>query len=170
MMKQQTLVLIKPDGVQRGLMGEIITRFERVGLKVIAAKMVQPGYDHYHRHYEEIGKMISRRGQKAFDVTLEIMQAGPVLALVLEGAEVVAVVRKMAGTTEPKEALPGTIRGDYAHISFAYADSQGLPIPNLVHASGNEEEAQEEVALWFSKEEIFDYQTTFEKFTQAVKK
>jgi len=151
-------------------MGEIVSRFERVGLKVVGAKMMQPDYDHYHRHYEAIGKMISRRGQKAFDVTLEIMQAGPVLALVLEGSEAVAVVRKIVGTTEPKEALPGTIRGDFAHISFAYADSQGLPIPNLVHASGNEEEAKEEVAHWFSKEDLFEYQTVHEKFTQAEKK
>lgn len=168
-MKQQTLVLIKPDGVQRGLIGEIITRFERVGLKIVGAKITKPDYDHYHHHYEGIGKMISRRGQKAFDITLELMQQGPVLALVLEGVEAVGVVRKMVGTTEPKEALPGTIRGDYAHVSFAYADSQGLPIPNLVHASGNEEEAKEEINHWFSKEEIFNYSAVHETFTQGSK-
>lgn len=166
---QQTLVLLKPDAMQRGLMGEIISRFERVGLKIIGAKMVQPSRDHYHRHYEGIGKMISRRGQQAFDVTLELMQRGPVLALVLEGIEAVMIVRKMAGTTEPKAAQPGTIRGDYAHIGFDYANPAGVPIPNLVHASGDEAEAKEEIAHWFSKEEIFDYQTTSEKFTQISK-
>lgn len=168
-MKQQTLILIKPDGVQRGLIGEITTRFEKVGLKVIGAKMMRPSREHYHHHYEGISKMISRRGQQAFDVTLELMLQGPVLAMVLEGADAVLAVRKLVGATEPKEAMPGTIRGDYAHISFAYADSIGAPIPNLVHASGNEEEAKEEIAHWFSKDEIFDYQTTCEKFTQGTK-
>lgn len=164
-MIQRTLVLIKPDGVQRGLIGEIITRFERVGLKIVGAKMVYPNRDHYHYHYEGISQMITRRGQKAFDVTLELMQQGPVVAMVLEGSEAIPIVRKLVGATEPKEALPGTIRGDFAHISFAHADSIGGPIPNLVHASGNEEEAEKEIAHWFGKEEIIDYKTTFEKFT-----
>lgn len=169
MILQRTLVLIKPDAVQRGLIGEIITRFERAGLKVVGAKMARPDRDHYHYHYEEISKMISRRGEKAFAVTLKFMLQGPVLALVLEGVEAVAVVRKLVGATEPKEALPGTIRGDYAHMSFAYADSRDLGIPNVVHASGNEQEAAEEIAHWFSKEEIFDYQAVSEKFTLGSK-
>jgi nucleoside-diphosphate kinase len=169
-MTQQTLILIKPDAMQRGLMGEIISRFERVGLKIVGAKMVHPDYEHYHKHYEGIGKMISRRGQKAFDVTLSMMQLGPVLAIVLEGVEAVALVRKMVGTTEPKSAAPGTIRGDYAHMSFGFADEQGVGIPNLIHASGDEAEAQQEIAHWFAKDEIFSYETTHEKFTQSKKK
>jgi len=168
-MKQRTLVLIKPDAVQRGLIGEVITRFERVGLKIVGAKMVHPSYEHYHHHYEGISKMISRRGQKAFDITLALMQKGPVLALVLEGVEVVPVVRKMIGSTEPKEALPGTIRGDYAHISYAYADTVDAPIANIVHASGNDEEAEAEIKHWFSEEELFNYQTVAEQFTQTGK-
>jgi len=167
---EQTLVVLKPDTIQRGLIGEIITRFERVGLKIVGAKMLRPDYNHYHDHYEGIGSMISRRGQKAFDVTLEMMQRGPVLALVLEGVEAVALVRKMVGTTEPKSAAPGTIRGDYAHISFEYADSQGVGIPNLVHASGDPEEAQKEIAHWFSKDELFDYEATHETFSQTRSK
>lgn len=166
---QQTLVLLKPDAMQRGLMGEIMSRFERVGLKIVGAKMMQPSRDHYHHHYEDIGKMISRRGQRAFDVTLGLMEQGPVLALVLQGIEAVMIVRKMAGVTEPKAAQPGTIRGDYAHIGFDYANPENVPIPNLVHASGDVDEAKEEIAHWFSKEEIFDYQTTYEKFTQVSK-
>ena len=121
---ERTLIVLKPDTIQRGLVGEIMTRFERVGLKIIASKMLRPDNDHYYHHYENIGQMISRRGQQAFDVTLEMMNQGPVIAFVLEGVGAVEVVRKMVGTTEPKSALPGTIRGDYAHVSFSHADTK----------------------------------------------
>lgn len=167
---ERTLIILKPDTLQRGISGEIITRFERAGLKIVGAKMVQPDKEHFFTHYENIGKMISRRGQKAFDVTLEMMQMGPVLAFVLEGIEAVALVRKMVGTTEPKSALPGTIRGDYAHMSFGYADDQGVGIPNLIHASGDPDEAKEEIAHWFAESEIFAYSTVHEQYTQTKKK
>ncbi len=166
---ERTLIILKPDALQRGLAGEILTRFERVGLKMVGAKMLAPDVDHYYHHYETIGKMISRRGQDKFDVTLEMMQAGPVLALVLEGVEAVEQVRKMVGTTEPKTATPGTIRGDYAHVSFAHADAQGIGIPNLIHASGNVEEAGQEIAHWFRSDEIFSYEATHQRFTQPIK-
>lgn len=168
--EEKTLVLIKPDAIQRGLMGDIISRFERVGLKLVAAKMLQPSNDHYFQHYENIGKMVSRRGQKAFDVTLDMMQMGPVLALVWQGVEAVALVRKMVGSTEPKAALPGTIRGDYAHMSFGHADANDVGIPNLVHASGDTTEAEAEIGHWFSETELFSYETAHEKFTQTRKK
>lgn len=167
---ERTLVILKPDTIQRGIIGEIITRFEKAGLKIVAVKMVHPDYEHYYAHYENIGKMISRRGQKAFDVTLEMMQAGPVVPIVLEGVEAVSLVRKMVGTTEPKSAAPGTIRGDYAHMSFGYADEQGVGIPNLIHASGDPEEAKQEITHWFAENEIYDYESTHEKFTQTRKK
>lgn len=167
--KERTLVVIKPDGVQRGIVGEIVTRFERVGLKIVGVKMLQPSYDHLFHHYENIGKMVTRRGQKAFDITLEMMKAGPVIAIVLEGIEAVALVRKMAGTTEPKSALPGTIRGDYAHVSFGHADIHNVGVSNLIHASGDVEEAKAEIAHWFAESELFDYETAHEKFTQPVK-
>lgn len=166
---EQTLIILKPDALQRGLAGEIITRFERVGLKIVATKMLRPDYDHYYKHYEEIGKMISRRGQPAFDVTLAMMQEGPVIAIVLEGINAVEQVRKMVGTTEPKSAQPGTVRGDYAHVSFDYANANSLGIPNLIHASGDVAEAKEEIKHWFSKEEMFDYQTVHEKYTLPKK-
>src|SRR3989338_11398587 len=139
--EERSLVVFKPDAVQRGIMGEILTRFERVGLKIVGAKMLRPSYDHYFHHYENVGKMISRRGQKAFDVTLEMMNAGPVIAFVLEGVEAVSLIRKMVGATEPKSALPGTIRGDYSHMSFGHADVNDIGIPNIIHASGDPEEA-----------------------------
>lgn len=161
-MIERTLVVLKPDCLQRGLAGEIITRLERVGLKLVAAKIVAPDKEFYFHHYENIGKMVTRRGQKVFDFTLEMMQRGPVLALVLEGVEAVEVVRKLVGTTEPKTAAPGTIRGDFAHISFGHADEKGIGTPNLIHASGDSEEAKVEIAHWFKPEEIYDYKLSHE--------
>ena len=164
---ERTLIILKPDAVKRGIVGEILTRFEREGLKIVASRMFQPTTDHYFEHYENIGKMVSRRGQDKFEITLRMMQEGPVIAFVLEGVEAVALVRKMVGTTEPKSAQPGTIRGDYAHISFGHADKEGIGIPNIIHASGDPEEAQREIDHWFSDSEIFDYETVFEVYTQA---
>lgn len=163
---EQTLVLFKPDTVQRGLVGEILSRFERVGLKIVATKMIKPDKEHYHRHYEEIGQMITRRGEHAFDVTLKMMIEGPVIAMVFEGVEAVALVRKLVGTTEPKSALPGTIRGDYSHMSFGYADSADKGIPNLIHASGDPSEADQEISHWFSDDELYEYPSAHEKFTR----
>lgn len=162
-----TLIILKPDALQRAIAGEIITRFERVGLKIVAAKIVKPSKEEYYHHYETIGKMVSRRGQEAFEVTLEFMLEGPVLVMVLEGIEAVSLVRKMVGETEPKSAQPGTIRGDFSHISFGYANSRGISIPNLIHASGDPEEAKQEIAHWFDEKEIFEYDTVHDKFTQG---
>ena len=163
---EKTLVVFKPDAVQRGIVGEILTRFERVGLKIVATKMIAPSKEHFHKHYEEIGKMITRRGQDKFDITLELMLQGPVIAMVLEGVEAVELVRKLVGTTEPKSALPGTIRGDYSHMSFGYADDQAKGIPNLIHASGDSDEARQEIDHWFSDTELYDYSVLNEKFTR----
>ena len=115
---ERTLIIFKPDSVSRGIVGEILSRFERAGLKIVGAKMLQPGREQYYHHYEDISKMISRRGEEAFELTVKMMTEGPVIAFVLEGVEAVDLVRKMVGSTEPKSALPGTIRGDYAHMSF----------------------------------------------------
>ena len=131
---------------------------------------MSPDYDHYFHHYETIGKMISRRGKEPFDVTLDFMDNGPVIAVVLEGIEAVSLVRKMVGTTEPKEASPGTIRGDYAHMSFTHANGHGIGIPNLIHASGDPDEAKQEIKHWFAETEIYAYQTAHEHFTQTKSK
>lgn len=163
---QKTLIVFKPDAMQRGIVGEILSRFERVGLKIVGTKMIAPTKEHYHKHYEEIGKMITRRGQGTFDITLNMMIDGPVIAMVLEGVEAVELVRKLVGTTEPKSALPGTIRGDFSHMSFGYADHEGKGIPNLIHASGDPDEAVEEIGHWFSDEELYDYTVLNEKFTR----
>ncbi len=161
---EKSLIILKPDAVQRGLAGEIISRFEKAGLKIVGVKMLQPSEDHYHEHYEGISKMISRRGDKAFKVTLEMMQSGPVIAVVLEGVEAIKQIRKMVGTTEPQSAAPGTIRGDYAHMSFSHADNKNIGVPNLVHASGDSQEAEKEIAHWFKEDDLYDYETAHDKF------
>lgn len=164
---ERTLVIFKPDAIQRGIMGEVLTRFERVGLKIIAMKMVNPDEAHYYHHYETIGKMVSRRGEAQFRVQLGAMQEGPVVATLLEGVEAVALVRKLVGTTNTKDAAPGTIRGDFAHASLDHVNAHNVALPTIVHASGDPDEAQQEIAHWFSDEEIFaDYQTVHEYFTQ----
>lgn len=163
---EQTLVLFKPDSVQRGLVGEILTRFERVGLKIVGTKMIFPDRDHYYQHYEDIGGMVTRRGKETFDVTLDLMQLGPVIAMVLEGVESVALVRKMVGGTEPKSSAPGTIRGDFSHMSFEYADGKKKGIPNLIHASGDSDEAAKEISIWFSSDELYSYEIANERFVR----
>lgn len=152
-MIQRTLVLLKPDAVQRCVTGEIITRFERAGLKVVGAKMMWADKEMSKKHYAE-------HVEKAFYPGLESMiTEGPVLALCLEGIECIGTVRKMVGPTEPKAAAPGTIRGDYAHASFGYADEKKIGLKNLIHASANEEDAKKEVELWFNNNELHSYKT-----------
>lgn len=163
---EQTLIVFKPDALQRGLVGEILTRFEKVGLRIVATKMLAPERDHYEKHYEEIGKLKTRAGDHIFDITLEMMSAGPVIAMVFEGVEAVALVRKLVGSTEPKSSAPGTIRGDFSHMSYGYADGENKGIPNLIHASGDPEEAVQEISHWFTEDELYDYEVLHEKFTR----
>lgn len=161
---ERTLVILKPDTVRRSIVGEIISRFERAGLKIIAMKMVSPDEEHFHKHYEGIGSLISRRGEDIYKVTLSAMTESPVIALVLEGIDAVEHIRKMVGTTDPKEAMPGTIRGDFTHISRAHAIKEGRTLPNLIHASADLSEANQEIPLWFTPEEILsNYQTAHEQ-------
>ena len=167
---ERTLIILKPDAVKRGIIGEILLRFERAGLKIVAAKMLRPSEEQYHHHYESISKMVSRRGQTAFDVTLAMMQEGPVIACVLEGVKAVSLVRKMVGDTEPEKAAPGTVRGDYAHMGFEHANKEKIGVPNIVHASGSVEEAKQEISHWFSQSELFEYETVHEYYTQPKKR
>ncbi len=167
---ERTLIILKPDAVKRGIVGEIVTRFEKAGLKIVGTKMLKPDYDQFYHHYESISKMVSRRGKEAFEVTLAMMQEGPVIAMVLEGLSAVSLVRKMVGETEPQKALPGTIRGDYAHMGFGHANERGIGVPNVIHASGDPKEAKEEIAHWFSENELFEYSTVHEAYTQAKKR
>lgn len=161
-MIERTLVLLKPDAVQRGLIGEIISRFERIGLKIIGMKMVFADKDFASKHYLSIKERV---GQKTFDNTVKYITEGPVIAMCIEGVHSIEVVRKIVGSTEPKSALPGTIRGDYAHVSYSHADTKNIAVKNLVHASSNKEDSKKELELWFKKEELHSYNTVHEKHT-----
>ena len=167
---EQTLIILKPDAVMRGIVGEIITRFERAGFKIVATKMLKPGYEHYFEHYEGIGTLKTRKGEEIFESTLASMQDGPVIAMVLEGIEAVEAVRKMVGDTQPKTALPGTIRGDYAHVTYGQASQSGKGVANIVHASADSGEATKEIKHWFTPDEIHVYTVVHEQFTQPRKK
>lgn len=158
-MIERSLVLLKPDAVQRGRMGRIISRFEDVGMKIIGMKMVWMDKDLSWKHYEEIGKVASRRGEPVLKRMMNFMTSGPVLAICLEGVGAVEIIRKMVGATEPRAAAPGTIRGDFSHVSYAYADSKELGIKNLVHASGSIDDARQEIELWFKEEELHSYKS-----------
>ena len=163
---QKTLVVYQPDALQRGIVGELLQRFERVGLKIVGVKMLEPNVDHYHYHYEEISKMITRRGQEAYEDLVKFMTSGPVIAMVLEGVEAIEVTRKIVGATEPKTADMGTIRGDYSHVSLGYTNSKRIGAANLIHASGNLEEAEQEIKHWFKEGELYDYKLLTEKYSR----
>jgi nucleoside-diphosphate kinase len=178
---EQTLVLIKPDGVQRGFIGEIIGRFERAGLKVAAMKMVHPSQEDVDKHYtlteewmqgvfnkaktkyEAEGKTFPYSSYKEYGgeikrTLVEFLQSAPIVALVIEGLSCVSLVRKLVGATEPAGALPGTIRGDLAHDTYLLANEQKRAVRNLVHASGTVDEAKQEIPVWFSDEELNKYE------------
>ncbi len=153
---QRTLVLIKPDGVQRGLIGEIIKRFEQRGLKIIALKLTQINDELAKKHYtKDISK---RRGEHVREKLLGFITSGPVIAIVIEGVDAIENVRKIVGDTESKKALPGTIRGDFSHVSYEYADKKNIAVKNLIHASSDKEDAEREIALWFSIDEFHNYE------------
>lgn len=180
---ERTLVLIKPDGVQRRLIGEILHRFERTGLKIIALKMIWPTLEQARKHYTMEGlietakrsianqaargvvitdtpeKLAQKIGKKLFS----FLTAGPVVAIVLSGNKAIEMVRKMVGATEPLSAAPGTIRGDWGIDSYEEADSHNRAIRNIVHASGSDVEAKREIKIWFTDKEIHEYKLPIEE-------
>jgi nucleoside-diphosphate kinase len=158
---ERTLVLLKPDAVARGLVGRILARFEEALLKIVAAKMLWMDADLTRRHYFDLEE---RFGPSVYNAMAEFMQTGPVVAVVLEGVEAVACTRKLVGSTYPDQAPPGTIRGDFAHMSRGYANERGIAVANLVHASGNVQEATHEIEVWFGKEELLDYPTAAQRY------
>ena len=160
-LRERTLVVLKPDAVVRGLAGRIIQRFEDASLKVIGMKMRVMDAEFTRQHYFDLEE---RLGPGVYNATAEFMQRGPVIAFVLEGEDAVSTVRKIVGTTYPNEAQPGSIRGDFAHQSKAVATTTGKAVANLVHASGNREEAKYEVDLWFGTTELFEYRNQAEAF------
>jgi len=183
--KEQTFIAIKSESIQRALVGEIISKFERRGLKLVACKMVVPSKElmekHYHKDdawFKKVGenriKFLTEQGivtnDDAIDLGKQVQQAlinsfvgRPVMAMVWEGANAVALGRKTVGGTDPMTADIGSIRGDYTIESSSLSDLNGRAIRNLVHASGKVEEAKEEIALWFTPAEIIDYPLVLEE-------
>jgi len=156
-MQKRTLVLIKPEGVQRHLVGKIISRFEDAGLKLVGMKQVWVDKEFAKKHYTK--DIAERRGKEVREKLLDYIVEGPVIAIVLEGVDAIENVRKIVGGTEPKSAPPGTIRGDFAHVSFAYADAKHMPVKNIIHASSDEKDAEREIKLWFNEKELHSYKT-----------
>ncbi|QDY78071.1 nucleoside-diphosphate kinase [Streptomyces qinzhouensis] len=159
---ERTLVLLKPDALARGLVGRIFARFEDAALKIVGTKMTWMDEEFTRRHYFDLEE---RLGPEVYRLADAFMRQGPVIALVLEGFDAIATVRKIVGSTYPNEAPAGTIRGDFSHYSSAASIASGKAVANLVHASGNRAEAEQEVALWFGKEELHDYRTLAEIYT-----
>lgn len=184
MAEQQSVVLVKPDGVQRGLIGEIIARFEKAGLKIVALKMVaidkETAFKHYgvtEEWFENIGKKVKefyqqqgydpgedfftrpnkKIGQMVQKWNVDYLTEGPVVAMLVEAPGVIEIVRKIVGATYPQMAQPGTIRGDYSFDSPLLSNIKGRSVYNLIHASGNIKEAAIERQLWFKESEINSY-------------
>ena len=159
-MIERTFVMIKPDGVQRQLVGEVIKRLENVGLKLIAMKMLWVDKDLAAKHYTE--DIAIRRGDRVRSNAINYIVEGPVVAMAWEGIHAIEIVRKIVGTTESKSAAPGTIRGDYTHMSFSYADAKNVSIKNIIHASADAKDAAYEIPLWFFEKELHTYKTVHE--------
>jgi len=157
MEKERTLVLIKPDGLIRQLVGKIVSRFEDAGLKIIGMKQVWVDESFAGKHYKE--DIAERHGERVRNGLIKYIKEGPVIAIALEGVDCIAVTRKIVGSTYPNESQPGTIRGDFAHISKDFANSKEVNVRNLIHASANKEDSKIEIPLWFSEEEMHTYKT-----------
>ncbi len=141
MTQEQTFVMIKPDAVQRGLTGEILHRFEQKGIKIVAMKLVKVSKELAEKHYD------IHKGKPFFEPTVDYITSSPVVAMVLEGTNVIEMIRHMTGATDPQKAAMGTIRGDYGQFIGR----------NIVHASDGPDTAEFEINLWFTKEEITSY-------------
>ncbi|HUY62552.1 MAG TPA: nucleoside-diphosphate kinase [Candidatus Paceibacterota bacterium] len=189
--KERTLVIIKPDGIQRSLIGEIVKRYERTGFKLVGMKMLVPTPEMVEQHYlldpdwkKNVGKKAiqsyQKKGQtppsddpiKVGDAVVErlkkYMASGPVIAMAWEGAHVVELVRKITGGTEPRSSDVGTIRGDFVLDSYQMADTDDRAIRNLIHASGSVAEAEAEIKHWFKADELADYRLVQEAILYDV--
>jgi len=188
---EQTLVVIKPDGLQRSLIGEIMKRYERMGLKLTGLKLLVPTASHVEKHYnldpnwkrivgEKSIEAYQKKGLKppsmdpfklgdiVIDNLKKYLTSGPVIAMVWQGAHAVQIVRKVTGGTEPLTSDVGTIRGDFVLDSYQIADTDGRAVRNLIHASGSVKEAEDEIKHWFKKEEIVSYRLVQEQILYDV--
>jgi nucleoside-diphosphate kinase len=184
--KERSMVIIKPDGVVRQIAGDIISRFERKGLKIIAMKMVHPTKSQVDQHYEVTEEWISSNGQRTYDSyvakgltppaqprelaietrrkLMNYMGAGPVIAMVLEGAHVIEIVRKIRGATSPLNAEAGSVGFDFSLESYELADAGNWAVRNTLHGSDSREAAEREIPLWFKEDELIEYETAIERY------
>ena len=189
--KERTLVILKPDAVQRSLIGEIVARFERVGLKLVAMKLGMATEEQLWKHYNKDDAWYIRKGEgivenrkklgmpiekEAIDYgkaiigsIIKYFTAGPVVMMVWEGNSSIAVIKKLVGSTEPTTSDVGTIRGDYTIDSYHMSDYDGTrSIRNLVHCTDNPDEYEHEMNIWFNEKEIFDYKLVQEQILYDV--
>ncbi len=188
--KERTLVIIKPDGVQRGLIGTIIKRFEQTGLKLVGLKFIIPTeelcWQHYQKDdqwYQEKGAITIKNrqernlpiekdaleyGKDIIKQLVAFMTAGPVVPMVFEGNQAVGIVKKITGSTEPLTSDVGTIRGDYTVDSYEISNIDGRAVRNLIHCTGEPDEAQREIELWFKADELINYNLFNEKVLYDV--
>ena len=151
---ERSLILLKPDALDRGIVGQILSRFEKAGIKIVGLKMLVSEKDTALKHYTD--DLAQRRGEKVRQIMVEMITSGPIVAMVVEGVEIVEVARKLVGETEPKKALPGTIRGDFSFDSQVFTSTQGgRALRNVVHVSGDTKEALTEIEFWFGKDAKF---------------
>lgn len=178
-MMEKTLVLLKPDAVQRALIGELIARFEKTGFKVIGMKMIWADETtagiHYaddetwmqslgektKAAYEKKGKPLTETavevGKRIRKLLMNFLSMSPCVAICIQGHGVITKVRTLVGATAPILAIPGTIRGDYSFDSYELSDASGRPLQNLIHASDSKESAEKEIKIWFKEEELHSY-------------
>lgn len=188
--QERTFVILKPDTVQRSLIGEVINRFERTGLKFVAMKMFVPTAEkllvHYNKdeawflkkgnriiedlkaHNLPVEKDAMAYGRAIIDTIVTYMTAAPVIAMVLEGNQSVAVITKLVGTTEPSTSDVGTIRGDYTVDSYGHSSYENRAVRNLIHCSESPAEAEREIAVWFTEDEIMQYNTAQERIMYDI--
>ena len=167
MQKQRTLILIKPDGVTRNLIGKIIMRFEDAGLKIVGMKMVWADEEFARKHYradldEKYKDVEIKYNRNVRNELVTYLKQGPVIAMILEGVDAISVARKITGSTYPNESLPGTIRGDFSHISKDFANETKTVIRNLIHASSDKADTEIEIPLWFEEKELHSYKTVYD--------
>jgi nucleoside-diphosphate kinase len=156
MMIEQTLIIIKPDGMARGLATTILSRFEKVGLKLEGIKILKATIEQAKQHYlyEDIA---TRHNETVWKLLIEYITEAPILVAVFSGDFSIEIARKIVGPTEPRQAPPGTIRGDYCHHSYALGDKAGKAVRNIIHASADSNDAKREIGVWFSSDELFNY-------------
>ncbi len=165
---EQTLLIIKPDGVERGVIGKIITQLEERGLKIVGLKMTTADKQLAEKHYGGLGDRLNKRGLEGDKIQaqmIDFLLSGPVVAMVIEGVKAVEYVKRLAGATYPNESEFGTIRGMFAHVTRQHANESDRAVRNLVHASDPDEHPEQEIALWFKPEELVDYQTVHQSNT-----